>query len=125
MVVAGGGATGAYDLAQSLDCCTRRSQADMTTNFQAGCRLVMVPMPFAYVQVVKATITLYVTVSPFAFVADLKWSTPAAAFVLAMIIYSLDESAPPPSSRRRLAAAAAAADASCVCALREARMYVI
>lgn len=90
----------------------------MTSNFQAGCRLVMVPMPFPYVQVVKATITvrnstdccamawsqyclvtrwlrtlqLYVVASPFAFVSDLKWSAPAAAFILAMIVFSLDES---------------------------------
>ena len=64
---------------------------DALHNFQAGCRLVFVPMPFPYAQMVKFLVGLYLFITPFAFVDQLKEGTPVGAFVLAMIFCSVEE----------------------------------
>ena len=60
-------------------------------NFQSACRLVFVPMPFPYAQVVKFVITLFVGVTPFAIVDQLGWATPTASFVLALFFWAVEE----------------------------------
>jgi len=63
----------------------------MVENFQLGCRIAFIPMPFAYAQVVKWIMTLFCMVGPFAYVSDLQYATPAAAFIMALLVFAVDE----------------------------------
>ena len=64
---------------------------DSIENFQAACRLVFVPMPFPYAQVVKFVIVLFCGVTPFSIVDHVHWVTPFASFLLAMLFLAVEE----------------------------------
>jgi putative membrane protein len=63
----------------------------LADNLAVAFRVAFTPMPFPYAQLIKWSVLLYVTVSPFAYVAVLGNATPAAAFVFAMLLYGLEE----------------------------------
>lgn len=64
---------------------------DSIENFQAACRLVFVPMPFPYAQVVKFVIMLFCGVTPFSIVDQVHWVTPFATFLLAILFLAVEE----------------------------------
>lgn len=64
---------------------------DSIENFQAACRLVFVPMPFPYAQVVKFVILLFCGVTPFSIVDTVRWVTPFASFLLAILFLAVEE----------------------------------
>lgn len=63
----------------------------LVQNYQAASRVAFVGTPLPWRQAVKAVVSLYCLVCPFAYVQIVGFATPAVSFVFALLVFSVEE----------------------------------